>query len=52
MFTQKGVLTNVNKDEMERSRTVLVFTLTSFTISKRNKIQILFHQQASLVKVF
>ena len=43
---------HVNKDDMKRSRTVLVFTLTSSIISERNMIDILFLQKSSLVNMF
>ena len=57
-FVLKGVFriclheNHLNEDEMKRSRSALVLTLTSAAISRRNKIHILFLQQSSLVKVF
>ena len=43
---------HVNKDEVKRSRTAFVFTLTSFITSMRNMIKILFLQHSSLVQAY
>ena len=55
VWKQKGwwavSVSSMHIDKMKRSRTVLVFTLTSSTISKCIKMQILFLHKSSLVKV-
>ena len=50
----KNMLTwnHVNKDEVKRSMTPFVFTLTSIITAKRNMMKILFLQQSSLVQAY